>query len=86
MGYHDAETIRRAVDLLREDKPADAVLAEGVTPLSSVQEVTDWMDRAATHTAAHPHCCRAGAAYCPYAGQAVKRARRVIAAAKVATA
>ncbi|MBJ6623665.1 hypothetical protein [Streptomyces sp. DHE17-7] len=82
MGHHDAETIRQAVDLLRAENPAESVLAAAVTPLSDAVEVAEWMNAAALHTAGHPYCCRSGAIGCPYAGQAIRRARRIIAAAE----
>ncbi|WP_411132717.1 hypothetical protein [Streptomyces sp. 030-HV] len=82
MGHHDAETIRQAVDLLRAETPAESVLAAAVTPLSDAVEVAEWMNAAAAHTAGHPYCCRSGAIGCPYAGQAIRRARRIIAASQ----
>jgi hypothetical protein len=82
MGHHEAETIRQAADLLSKRHPAPAVLAVAVTPLVEAREVADWLNRTATHTAGLPYCCQRGTIGCPYAGPALRQARRIIAAAQ----
>lgn len=82
MGHHEAETIRQAAGLLLVARPTLAVLSVAVTPLASAEEVADWLNRAATHTAGLPHCCQAGTVGCPYAGPALRQARRIVAAAR----
>lgn len=74
----DADFIETAVDWLRVDPPLPDAIEAATTALTGYEQNREWMTQAARHVAGRPWCCRAGAAHCPYAGQALLMARRIL--------
>lgn len=74
----DAALIQAAVDRLRVDHPAPAVLEAATTALTDHAYNREWLAQVAEHVASARPCCRAGAAQCEYAHHALGMARRIL--------
>ena len=74
----DAVLIQAALDRLRLDHPAPAVLAAATTALTTPAQNRAWLTQVAEHVASSRPCCRAGAARCEYARHALAMARRIL--------
>lgn len=74
----DAALIEAAVDRLRVDHPAPAVLEAATTALTNPEQNRIWLTQVAEHVASGRPCCGAGAAQCEFAHHALTMARRIL--------
>lgn len=74
----DAALIEAAVDRLRVDHPAPAVLEAATTALTDPEQNRAWLTEVAEHVASGRPCCEAGAAQCEFAHHALAMARRIL--------
>lgn len=74
----DAALIQAAVDRLRVDHPAPAILKAATTALTHPAQNRAWLTQVAEHVASRRPCCRYGAAACEFARHAMTMARRIL--------